>query len=258
MPRLTAEVLLCHALRQNRVWLFAHSTDELAEVVWIHYGRYLHQRLSGVPTQYITRRQEFYGRDFRVTPAVLIPRAETEHLVEAALARLNPGDGVVDIGTGSGAIAVTLSLESPQVIVYATDLSAGALNVAVGNAANLNASVRFFRADFLSALAPASVDMVVSNPPYIGLDEADSLACEVRDHEPHLALFADSGGNAAYRSIVADAARVLKPGGWLLLELGHRSLDFVRSGLAADPRWGVPEVIPDLCNISRVLCVRIQ
>jgi len=257
VPRLTAEVLLCHALRQDRAWLFAHSTEELAEVVWIHYGRYLHQRLSGVPTQYITKRQEFYGRDFRVTPAVLIPRPETEHLVDAALARLKPGDCVVDIGTGSGAIAVSLALESQQSTVYATDLSAEALRVAAHNAANLNASVRFLQADFLSALAPASVDMVVSNPPYIGLDEADSLAREVRDHEPHLALFADSGGNAAYQSIVADAARVLKPGGWLLLELGHRSLDFVQSRLAADPHWSFPEVIPDLGNISRVLCVRI-
>src|SRR5579884_1787816 len=111
-PRLTAEVLLAHAMRRDRVYLFAHPEQELAEVEWLHYGRYLHERMKGRPTQYITKRQEFYGREFGVTPAVLIPRPETEHVVEVALKRISPGAAVVDVGTGSGAIAVTLALET--------------------------------------------------------------------------------------------------------------------------------------------------
>ena len=112
-PRLTAEVLLTHALQRERSYLYAHPEEELTEIAWIHYGRYLHERMKGKPTQYITGRQEFYGRDFRVTSDVLIPRPETEHLVEAAISRIHPRDLVVDVGTGSGAIAITLALETP-------------------------------------------------------------------------------------------------------------------------------------------------
>src|ERR1700730_5464115 len=128
-PRLTAEVLLAHALRRERSYLYAHPEEELTETGWIHYGRYLHQRLQGKPTQYITGRQEFYGREFRVTPDVLIPRPETEHLVEAAKARANAAHSLLDIGTGSGAIAVTLALET-KARVMATDVSPAALQVA--------------------------------------------------------------------------------------------------------------------------------
>src|SRR5580704_17025450 len=131
-PRLTAEVLLMHALRHDRAYLYAHPEEELAEVAWIHYGRYLHERLKGKPTQYITGHQEFYGRDFRVKPDVLIPRPETEHLVEAAIARIKPNDLVLDVGTGSGAIAITLALETGA-RVFATDISAAALIVAKTN-----------------------------------------------------------------------------------------------------------------------------
>ena len=134
VPRLTAEVLLAHAVGQDRVWLFAHATDELKEVWWIHYGRYLHQRLEGRPTQYITGRQEFYGREFRVTRDVLIPRPETEHVVEEALK--HSASRVLDVGTGSGAIAVTLALETTA-RVFATDVSAAALTVAASNARRL-------------------------------------------------------------------------------------------------------------------------
>src|ERR1700733_3917492 len=109
-PRLNAEVLLAHAIGCGRTWLYAHSDEELGELWWIHYGRYLHQRMQGKPTQYITGRQEFYGREFRVTPDVLIPRPETEHLVETALPWAS--GNIVDIGTGSGTIAVTLALET--------------------------------------------------------------------------------------------------------------------------------------------------
>src|SRR5271156_1617297 len=136
-PRLTAEVLLTHALHRDRSYLYAHPEEELAEVAWIHYGRYLHERMKGKPTQYITGRQEFYGRDFRVTPDVLIPRPETEHLVEASLARIHPGDKVLDVGTGSGAIAITLALET-KAQVCATDISTAALSIARRNAGKLS------------------------------------------------------------------------------------------------------------------------
>src|SRR6202789_4171867 len=132
-PRLTAEVLLCHALHREREYLYAHPEEELTEVAWIHYGRYLHARLQGKSTQYITGRQEFYGRDFRVTPDVLIPRPETEHLVEAAIAHIHPRDLVVDVGTGSGAIAISLALETAG-HVFATDISTPALLIAEANA----------------------------------------------------------------------------------------------------------------------------
>src|SRR5277367_5073193 len=125
-PRLTAEVLLTHALQRERSYLYAHPEEELSEVAWIHYGRYLHERLKGKPTQYITGKQEFYGRPFRVTPGVLIPRPETEHLIEASLSRIQPGQTVLDVGTGSGAIAITLALET-DARVFATDLSQAAL-----------------------------------------------------------------------------------------------------------------------------------
>src|ERR1044072_7425142 len=138
VPRLTAEVLLAHALRRDRVYLFAHPEHELAEVEWIHYGRYLHERLNGKPTQYITKVQEFYGREFRVTPDVLIPRPETEHVVEVA--RAKRAGRVLDVGTGSGALAVTLRLETGA-RVWATEISPAAAAVATQNARSLGAEV---------------------------------------------------------------------------------------------------------------------
>jgi release factor glutamine methyltransferase len=252
-PRLTAEVLLAHAIRRERIWLFSHPEEELTELGWIHFGRYLHQRLRGVPTQYITGKQEFYGREFRVTPAVLIPRPETEHLVTAALERLDAGSNVVDAGTGSGAIAVSLALERP-VRVVATDISAGALTIARENASKLGARVEFLRCDLISALADASMDMVASNPPYVGLSERDGLQREVREHEPAIALFAGADGNAVYRRLIADAGRVLRPRGWLLLELGYRSADAVRGML--NENWSDVSTAGDLAGIPRVLAAR--
>src|SRR3954452_21923 len=136
VPRLTAEVLLAHALRRDRVYLFAHPEHELLEVEWLHYGRYLHERLQGKPTQYITKRQEFYGREFRVTPDVLIPRPETEHVVEVAIRK--GGRRILDVGTGSGALAATLQLETGAV-VWATDISPAAAVLAAANARTLGA-----------------------------------------------------------------------------------------------------------------------
>jgi release factor glutamine methyltransferase len=250
VPRLTAEVLLAHALRRDRVYLFAHPEHELAEVEWIHYGRYLHERLKGKPTQYITKRQEFYGREFRVTPDVLIPRPETEHAVEVA--RDKGARRVLDIGTGSGALAVTLQLETGA-RVWATDISPAAAAVAAANAQSLGATVEVLVCDLMDAVASGSMDLVVSNPPYVPLSEQDGLQREVRDFEPHVALFGGPTGVELYQRIVADAARVLQKGGWLVMELGFGSRDRVEAMLSG---WDDVSVEPDLAGIPRVIAAR--
>jgi len=252
--RLTAEVLLTHALRRERSYLYAHPEEELSEVAWIHYGRYLHERLKGKPTQYITGRQEFYGRDFRVTSDVLIPRPETEHLVDAAITRVNSRDLVLDVGTGSGAIAISLALET-RARVFATDISSAALDVARENARRLSAQVDFIACNLLDAFEERSVDLVVSNPPYVPGTDLAGLQREVRDYEPHIALFAGPTGVEIYERLIADAARVLRPQGWLLMELGYNSLDSVRAMLERD--WSEITVIPDLAGFPRVTAARV-
>lgn len=246
-PRLTAEVLLAYAIGCQKSWLYAHSTDELKELWWIHYGRYLHQRLSGLPTQYITGTQEFYGRDFKVTPDVLIPRPETEHLIESALKY--DAQTILDIGTGSGSIAVTLSLET-EARVTASDISCAALNVAQDNARRLAALVDFLECDLGSALRDQTFDLIVSNPPYVPDSDRATLQPEVRDHEPALALFAGQDGLDIYRRLIPEAARLLKPKGRLILELGYNSLEGVRQMLEG---WENVEVIEDLSHIPRVI-----
>ena len=247
-PRLTAEVLLMRATGHDRAWLYAHGNDELIEVWWIHYGRHLHQRIKGEPTQYITGRQEFYGREFLVTPDVLIPRPETEHLIEAALAR--SGETIVDIGTGSGAIAVILALETKARVV-ATDVSPAALSIAQQNARSLSAQVSLVACDLGAAFADESFDLVVSNPPYIAARDRASLQPEVREHEPALALFAGEDGLAIYRQLIPEAARLLRPGGWLMMELGDAAA--VRE-MCAD--WTGVEIVNDLAGIPRVVVAR--
>jgi release factor glutamine methyltransferase len=253
-PRLTSEVLLAHALGQERPFLYAHSERELREVEWIHYGRYLHERLNGKPTQYITGRQEFYGREFRVTPDVLIPRPETELVVETALDVGRGAQRIVDAGSGSGAIAVTLQLETCA-LVAGTDISAAALAVAAENGQRLGARVDWVQCDLISAIAAASVDVIVSNPPYVPLGDRAGLQREVRDYEPEVALFAGPTGFEIYEKLVADAARVLRPGGWLVLELGYTSRDRVTAMLGAG--WRDVRVVPDLAGIPRVLAARM-
>lgn len=254
-PRLTAEVLLCFAIRRERVYLFAHPEEELTETGWIHYGRYLHQRLSGMPVQYITGRQEFYGREFRVTRDVLIPRPETEHVVEACLARLQPGMTLVDAGTGSGAIAITLALEKP-VTALATDISEPALRVASKNAEKLTARVRFLQGDLISAIRSRAMDIVASNPPYVPKADAAGLQREVRDFEPHVALFGGENGYEIYERLIEDAHRVLRPGGWLISELGYNSKGPVERMLG--PQWEQVEWLPDLSGIPRVLVAQAR
>jgi len=254
-PRLTAEVLLCHAIHAERPFLYAHPERELREVEWIHYGRYLHERLTGKPTQYITGRQEFYGREFRVTPDVLIPRPETELVVETALEVGRGARRIVDVGAGSGAIAVTLQLET-HATVYGTDISSAALAVAAENAKKLGARVEFLCCDLMSAIASRSMDVIVSNPPYVPEAERASLQREVRDHEPEMALFAGPTGFEIYERLVAEAERVLCPGSWMVLELVYKSRDRVLGMFG--PRWRDVRVVPDLAVIPRVLAARME
>ena len=244
-PRLTAEVLLGYAVHMDRTYFYAHPEQELREVEWIHFGRYLHERMRGKPTQYITHRQEFYGREFAVSPAVLIPRPETEHLIEAALPLVR--GVVVDVGSGSGAIAITLGLERKSRII-AADLSDDALRVTMDNAVRLGAAISPVQCDLLTAFSDESVDLVISNPPYVAESARESMQREVRDWEPGLALFGGADGLAVYRRLVPEAWRVLGPGGHLVLELGFDSLPEVERLLP------VPVTIhKDLAGIARVL-----
>jgi release factor glutamine methyltransferase len=249
-PRLTTEVLLGHAMRRQREYFYAHPEQELREVEWLHYGRYLHERMKGKPTQYITKKQEFYGREFRVTPDVLIPRPETELLVEMVL-RLRPRIGtLIDVGTGSGAIAITVIQALSPALAIATDLSAEALAVARDNARAHAADIRFLQADLLAPIADSVADVIVSNPPYVPLTDLPEMQKEVRDHEPHVALFAGESGMAIYDRLVPQALRVLKPGGLLALELGFGLAEKVGALVHG---WRAVQIFPDLAGIPRVL-----
>ncbi|MBV8830655.1 MAG: peptide chain release factor N(5)-glutamine methyltransferase [Acidobacteriaceae bacterium] len=252
VPRLTAEVLLCHALQRDRAFLYAHSDDELTELAWIHYGRYLNERLKGKPTQYITHRQEFFGRDFYVNEHVLIPRPETEHLVETAVSYIHEKTPscVLDVGTGSGAIAISVALETRREIL-ASDISESALAVAKRNRATHNAPVSFFGGDLLEPVATRTIDLLISNPPYVPGEDAANMQKEVRDWEPHVALFAGDTGFEVYRRLIASANVVVRPGGRLLMELGYRSLEGVRQMLGE--RWVNIEIISDLAGLPRVI-----
>jgi len=248
-PRLTAEVLLAHAIGCDRSWLFAHSDEVLRELWWIHYGRYLHERIQGKPTQYITGHQEFFGRDFHVTSAVLIPRPETEHVVEVALQNATPASRVADIGTGSGAIAVTLALEKSASVI-ATDISQDALRVAAGNAQRLGGAVRFVACDVASALSSGVFDLIVSNPPYVPDCGDENIQREVRDHEPRVAIFGGFDGLDFYRRLIPEAVRLLKPGGHLVMEIGWLAADRVGTMLSG---WQNIDTKADLAGIPRVV-----
>lgn len=245
-------MLLCHAMHCDRAHLYAHSEDALAQIAWIHYGRYLHERLKGKPTQYITHNQEFYGRNFYVSPNVLIPRPETEHLVEVALTLLKQygHPRILDVGTGSGAIAISVALESGRTVL-ASDISLAALAIAERNRRTHNAAVQYFAANLLDAVQPSSIDLLLSNPPYVPGADAANMQSEVRDWEPHVALFAGDTGFEIYSRLITAATVVVRPGGRLLMELGFRSLAGVREMLGST--WSDIEVISDLAGLPRVI-----
>ena len=252
--RLTAEVLLAYAVHRDRNFLYSHPEHELSEIEWLHYGRYLHERLNGKPTQYITKTQEFYGRSFHVTPDVLIPRPETEHVVEVALALGKGARRFLDVGCGSGAIAITLQLETGAE-VWGTDISMAALKVAAGNAVGLGARVFLAACDLDSGVADHSIDVLVSNPPYVPAAELAGLSREIRDHEPHCALTSGPTGFEIYERLIAGAPRVLRPGGHLILELGYNSSNRVLELLDKD--FQNIQINSDLAGIPRVVSCQL-
>ncbi len=249
-PRLTAEVLLTRALQKERVYLYSHPEAPLPELAWIHFGRWLHERTQGKPLQYITGKQEFYGRPFAVAPGVLIPRPETELIIELALR--NEPTAVLDIGTGSGILAITLALEW-DVATFATDLSAEALPIAKANAQHLGARVHFVHADLAAGFADSSFGGIVTNPPYVPAGDAPTLQREVREWEPASALFSGADGLDHYRRLEPLCRRLLRPGGWLLGEFGQgqgAALETLFNG------WDEVTIHPDLAQIPRVLSAR--
>jgi release factor glutamine methyltransferase len=259
-PRMNAEVLLMFVLGVNRAYLYAHPERELTAEEECGYDEVLARRATGMPSQYITGHQEFWGLDFIVSPAVLIPRPETEHLVETVLelARDDPHPKIVDVGTGSGCIALALAHEWKGAEVYAVDLSAEALEIAHANAVRLQLDrrVRFLRSNVLEALVNTSdFDFVVSNPPYVGFDEADKVQKSVRDFEPRMAVFAGEQGLDVIGPLVRQAHGVLKPGGWMALEIGYSMRDAV-TNLLSPTMWEDVRVVPDLQGIPRVIAAR--
>jgi release factor glutamine methyltransferase len=259
-PRLNAEVLLMFVLSVTRAYLYAHPEHELAPGEEARYDEVLAQRATGMPSQYITGHQEFWGLDFVVSPAVLIPRPETEHLVETALelARDIPRPKIVDVGTGSGCVALALAHDLKDAEIYAVDLSADALEVARANAARLQleSRVSFVQSNVLSAIADVrDFDLVVSNPPYVGFGEADKVQKSVRDFEPRVAVFAGEQGLDVIGPLVEQAHLALKLGGWLAVEIGYSMRDAVVS-LLTPTLWDNVRVVPDLQGIPRVVAAR--
>jgi release factor glutamine methyltransferase len=253
-PRLNAEVILAHCLSVDKTYLYTHDERALADAEFQKIEEALYERISGVPVQYIVGRQEFYGRYFTVNPDVLIPRPETEYIVEAVL-DLHPGSGscIIDVGTGSGCIGLTLALELPRASVTITDISYQALLTAKTNAVQLGAKVSIVCMDLLDA-AGGPFDIVVSNPPYVSRGETSRLQIEVREHEPHVALFGEEDGLAAYRKLIPSAERVLRPGGHLIMEIGagleRRVLDLFGA------HWEIFPTRKDLQGIPRTISAR--
>jgi release factor glutamine methyltransferase len=259
-PRLNAETLMMFVLGVNRAYLYAHPERELTDEEQSTYDKAISQRADGMPSQYITGHQEFWGLDFAVSPAVLIPRPETEHLVETVLelGRAVPSPRIVDVGTGSGCIALALAYELKSAEVYAVDLSAEALEIARANAAHLqlDGRVKFLQSNVLSALERVhDFDFVVTNPPYVGHDEADKVQRSVFEFEPRMAVFAGEHGLDVIRPLIAQAHAALKPGGWLAMEIGYSMRDMVLD-LLPSTMWDEPMVVPDLQGIPRVIAAR--
>jgi release factor glutamine methyltransferase len=254
-PRLNAELILAHVLGVDRAGVrgMLHTVPDPAHVA--EAERLLARRVAREPVDYILGEREFYGRRFHIRPGVLIPRPETEAIIEHALRELNR-DGeflAADVGCGSGAIAVTLACEFPRMRVLATDISRIALAVTRANAERHGVAARVYTAcmDCLSATAPG-LHLVAANPPYISHTEAASLEPEVRDHEPPEALFAEADGLAVARRVIAQAAVVLRPGGLLLLEHGYTQGAALRECAAEAGLTGI-QTLQDFAGLERLL-----
>jgi release factor glutamine methyltransferase len=291
---LATELLLIHATGKDRTWLYTHPEEFLTPEIATNYVTLLHRRAHGEPTQHLTGKQEFWGLEFEVNTDVLIPRPETEHLIEVALDRLAvrelqaarsqllTGEGlrILDVGTGSGCIAVALAKELPVADIFATDISAAALAVARRNATRhaFANHIRFRESNLLRVFSDVSpnppapdlidkhqspvtshqsppFDLIISNPPYIGHREAASLPVEVRDHEPPSALFGGEEGYELYAELILQSAKHLKSGGLIVLELGHNSLPAVQP-LLDSAHWENIVITNDLAGIPRVLSAK--
>jgi release factor glutamine methyltransferase len=257
-PRMNAELLLMFTLGVDRAHFYAHPERELTADEQSRYAEVIALRASGVPTQYITGHQEFWGMDFIVTPAVLIPRPETEHVIETVLSKVadrGSATRIVDVGSGSGCIAVALAKELPHAQIDATDISSAALEIARANAARhrLDSQIRFHEADLLAGLSADSFDYVVSNPPYVGESEEDHVQLEVRKFEPRDAVFAGPTGLEVIARLIPQAQAALKPDGWLVMEISGTiaaGVDKLLSG------WNEVEFTKDLQGIARVAAAR--
>jgi release factor glutamine methyltransferase len=261
-PRLNAELLMMFVLGRERAYLFAHPERALSGEEQAQYNDVIRERARGCPTQYITGHQEFWGLDLLVSPAVLIPRPETEHVVETALELVNEyrHDGparlkLLDVGTGSGAIALALASELPHAEIHACDISDDALEIARINAARLalGGKVLFRRSDLLSVYAGEKFDFVISNPPYVGEADADKVQKQVREFEPRIAVFSGHEGLDVYRRLVPQAREHLREGGWFVVEIGFSEEARVRELLAG---WQDVRVTADLQGIPRVVAAR--
>jgi release factor glutamine methyltransferase len=265
--RLDSELLLMNLLGKDRAWLIAHPRKEISAEKQDQYEALIRRRSAGEPIQYITAEAEFYGLPFRVTPDVLIPRPETEHLVERVIQLVGAPSfprsvregwetrslRILDIGTGSGAIAVALAHNLPHDSFTATDISESALSVARGNADRngVTNQIRFLHGDLLAPVSTEKFDIIVSNPPYVASTDRNTLAVEVRDYEPALALFAGDNGLDIYRSLIPAAFESLVPGGFLLLEIGYGQQPAIHD-LLSNTGFQNINVHPDLQNIPRV------
>ena len=253
--RADAELLLQQVTRRGRASLIAHANEGLDAEAAARYSALVERRHTGEPMQYISGTTEFYGLLFRVTPDVLIPRPETEHLVEKALEVAARFDAprIVDVGTGSGAIAIALAHRLPQANITATDISGAALAIARENAEfnEVGQRIRFVEGDLLGAVAGEEFEIVVSNPPYVLTGESASLPMEVREFEPGLALFAGEDGLDVFRRLIPEAHAALVPGGVIAVELGYGQVAGV-SKLLANGGFLRIELIMDLQSVPRV------
>ena len=261
---MNAELLLMHTISCDRAYLFAHPERELTSEEDSSYQEVLEERARGVPAQYITGHQEFWGMDFIVSPAVLIPRPETEHVIETVLGLVSTisasprshGDviRIGDVGTGSGCIALALASELPAAEIQATDVSPAALEIARANAARLelNKRVHFQETDLLKGLG-TDFDVIVSNPPYVGESEEDQVQLEVRKFEPRNAVFAGPSGTEVIERLIPEAQERLHAGGWLVMEISGTIAERAKALLMS---WDEVEVIADLQSIPRVIRAR--
>lgn len=260
--RREAGSLLGYLIERDRTFIISHAEDAItgdhAEV----FARLVEERAKGKPLQYITGRQEFFGLDFEVTPDVLIPRPETELLVETALTLLTNSDALIcDVGTGSGCVAVSLLHERQNARGVAIDISPAAIEVAKRNAATHKVSARleFLFSDCFAEVKPETLfDVIVSNPPYIPAGDLKGLQREVRDHEPHLALDAGADGLSIIRRLLTDAGAFLKTGGYLLFEIGFDQSAAVQALIAPlidRGSWKLLDIYPDLQGIPRTVAL---